>query len=162
MLSGIPVLQEHLSGPHQSLAETASEAGRTSIMQPQAADVVIIGAGATRICRIGDHEHGRRGDSGPIPNLHRDRFFNGKLRVLQARTCGNECQSSPATGRLPFPARLRYEQQIALRASHGLNVRSLSPDDAKAIVPQLQVVALQAAVSSPQDDYAAPHTVVQC
>jgi len=127
MLSGIPVLQEHLSGPHQSLAETASEAGRTSIMQPQAADVVIIGAGATRICRIGDHEQGRRGYSGPIPNRHRDRFFNGKLRILQALTCGNECQSSSATGRLPFPARLRkesrtkqYEQQIALRRHMGL------------------------------------------
>jgi FAD dependent oxidoreductase len=99
-------------------------------MQPQAADVVIIGAGATRICRIGDHEQGRRGDSGPIPNRHRDRFFNGKLRVLQALTCGNECQSSSATGRLPFPTRLRkecrtkqyeqHEQQIASRRHMGL------------------------------------------
>jgi sarcosine oxidase, subunit beta len=55
----------------------------------------------------------------------------------------------------------QYKRQIALQRQYGLDVRLLTPDDAKAIVPQLQVDDLQAAVYSPQDGYADPHTVVQ-
>jgi sarcosine oxidase subunit beta len=54
-----------------------------------------------------------------------------------------------------------YERQIAFQRQYGLDVRLLTPDDAKGIVPQLQVDDLQAAVYSPQDGYADPHTVVQ-
>ena len=55
----------------------------------------------------------------------------------------------------------QYQRQIALQHQYGLDVRWLTPDDAKAIVPQLHVDDLQAAVYSPQDGYADPHTVVQ-
>jgi len=54
-----------------------------------------------------------------------------------------------------------YRRQIALQRQYGLEVRLLTPDDAKAIVPQLRVDDLLAAVYSPQDGYADPHTVVQ-
>lgn len=54
-----------------------------------------------------------------------------------------------------------YQRQIALQRQYGLDVRLLTPDDAKAIVPQLRVDDLLAAVYSPQDGYADPHTVVQ-
>jgi sarcosine oxidase subunit beta len=55
----------------------------------------------------------------------------------------------------------QYKRQIALQGQYGLDVRLLTPDDAKAIVPQLRVDDLRAAVYSPQDGYADPHTVVQ-
>jgi len=55
----------------------------------------------------------------------------------------------------------QYQRQIALQHQYGLDVRWLTPDDAKAVVPQLHVDDLQAAVYSPQDGYADPHTVVQ-
>jgi sarcosine oxidase subunit beta len=55
----------------------------------------------------------------------------------------------------------QYKRQIALQSQYGLDVRLLTPDGAKAIVPQLQVDDLLAAVYSPQDGYADPHTVVQ-
>lgn len=54
-----------------------------------------------------------------------------------------------------------YRRQIALQRRYGLDVRLLTPDDAKVIVPQLRVDDLLAAVYSPQDGYADPHTVVQ-
>ncbi|HXH10099.1 MAG TPA: FAD-binding oxidoreductase [Alphaproteobacteria bacterium] len=54
-----------------------------------------------------------------------------------------------------------YQRQITLQRQYGLDVRLLTPDDAKAIVPQLRVDDLLAAVYSPQDGYADPHTVVQ-
>jgi len=50
---------------------------------------------------------------------------------------------------------------VTLQRQYGLDVRLLTPDDAKAVVPQLQVEDLLAAVYSPQDGYADPHTVVQ-
>jgi sarcosine oxidase, subunit beta len=55
----------------------------------------------------------------------------------------------------------QYTQQIALQSQYGLDVRLLTPQDAKAIVPQLHVDDLLAAVYSPRDGYADPHTVVQ-
>jgi sarcosine oxidase subunit beta len=55
----------------------------------------------------------------------------------------------------------QYTGQIALQNRYGLDVRLLTPQDAKAIVPQLRVDDLRAAVYSPQDGYADPHTVVQ-
>jgi sarcosine oxidase, subunit beta len=55
----------------------------------------------------------------------------------------------------------QYKRQIALQRQFGLDVQLLTPDDAKAIVPQLHVDDLQAAVYSPRDGYADPHTVVQ-
>jgi sarcosine oxidase, subunit beta len=55
----------------------------------------------------------------------------------------------------------QYKRQIALQRQYGLDVRWLTPSDAKAIVPQLRVDDLLAAVYSPQDGYADPHTVVQ-
>jgi sarcosine oxidase subunit beta len=54
----------------------------------------------------------------------------------------------------------QYKRQIALQRRYGLDVRLLAPQDAKAIVPQLHVDDLLAAVYSPQDGYADPHTVV--
>lgn len=54
-----------------------------------------------------------------------------------------------------------YQRQITLQRRYGLDVRLLAPDDAKALVPQLRVDDLLAAVYSPQDGYADPHTVVQ-
>jgi sarcosine oxidase, subunit beta len=55
----------------------------------------------------------------------------------------------------------QYKRQIALQSQYGLDVRLLTPQDAKAIVPQLHVDDLLAAVYSPRDGYADPHTVVQ-
>jgi sarcosine oxidase, subunit beta len=55
----------------------------------------------------------------------------------------------------------QYKRQIALQNQYGLDVRLLTPQDAKAVVPQLRVDDLLAAVYSPQDGYADPHTVVQ-
>lgn len=55
----------------------------------------------------------------------------------------------------------QYNRQIALQSQYGLDVRLLTPQDAKAIVPQLRVDDLRAAVYSPRDGYADPHTVVQ-
>jgi sarcosine oxidase subunit beta len=55
----------------------------------------------------------------------------------------------------------QYNRQIALQSQYGLDVRLITPQDAKAIVPQLRVDDLLAAVYSPQDGYADPHTVVQ-
>jgi sarcosine oxidase subunit beta len=55
----------------------------------------------------------------------------------------------------------QYTRQVTLQRQFGLDVRLLSPQDAKAIVPQLRVDDLLAAVYSPQDGYADPHTVVQ-
>jgi sarcosine oxidase subunit beta len=54
-----------------------------------------------------------------------------------------------------------YTRQIALQRQFGLDVRLLTPQDARALVPQLRVDDLLAAVYSPQDGYADPHTVVQ-
>jgi sarcosine oxidase subunit beta len=54
----------------------------------------------------------------------------------------------------------QYTRQIALQRQHDLDVRLLTPHEAKAIVPQLHVDDLLAAVYSPQDGYADPHTVV--
>jgi glycine/D-amino acid oxidase-like deaminating enzyme len=55
----------------------------------------------------------------------------------------------------------QYRRQVVLQRQYGLDVRLLTPQDAKAIVPQLRVDDLLAAVYSPQDGYADPHTVVQ-
>ena len=55
----------------------------------------------------------------------------------------------------------QFTRQIALQRQYDLDVRLLTPQDAKAIVPQLRVDDLLAAVYSPQDGYADPHTVVQ-
>src|SRR5262245_15839599 len=55
----------------------------------------------------------------------------------------------------------QYERQIALQSQYGLDVQLLTPQGAKSIVPQLYVDDLLAAVYSPQDGYADPHTVVQ-
>jgi sarcosine oxidase subunit beta len=55
----------------------------------------------------------------------------------------------------------QYKRQIALQRQYGLDVRLITPQDARAIVPQLRVDDLLAAVYSPQDGYADPHTVVQ-
>jgi sarcosine oxidase subunit beta len=55
----------------------------------------------------------------------------------------------------------QYQRQIALQSQYGLDVRLITPQDARAIVPQLRVDDLLAAVYSPQDGYADPHTVVQ-
>jgi glycine/D-amino acid oxidase-like deaminating enzyme len=55
----------------------------------------------------------------------------------------------------------QYKQQISLQRQYGLDVRLLTPQDAKAIVPQLRIDDLLAAVYSPQDGYADPHTIVQ-
>jgi sarcosine oxidase subunit beta len=55
----------------------------------------------------------------------------------------------------------QYKRQIALQRRYGLDVRLLTPQDAEAIVPQLRVDDLRAAVYSPRDGYADPHTIVQ-
>jgi sarcosine oxidase subunit beta len=55
----------------------------------------------------------------------------------------------------------QYQRQMVLQHRHGLDVRLITPQEAKEIVPQLQVDDLIAAVYSPQDGYADPHTVVQ-
>jgi sarcosine oxidase subunit beta len=55
----------------------------------------------------------------------------------------------------------RYQQQSALQRQYGLDVQLLTPQEAKTVVPQLRVDDLLAAVYSPQDGYADPHTVVQ-
>jgi sarcosine oxidase, subunit beta len=55
----------------------------------------------------------------------------------------------------------QYKLQMALQRQYGLDVRLITPQDARTIVPQLRVDDLLAAVYSPQDGYADPHTVVQ-
>lgn len=55
----------------------------------------------------------------------------------------------------------QYKRQIDLQHQHALEVRLITPQEAQDIVPQLRVDDLLAAVYSPHDGYADPHTVVQ-
>ena len=50
--------------------------------------------------------------------------------------------------------RRKYEREIALQRSHGVEVGIISPEDAREIVPQLRVDDLIGAVWSPRDGYA--------
>ncbi len=156
-------------------------------MQPRTADVVIIGAGAIG-CSIAYHL-GIRGAKNVV--VLEQEFVGsgttskaaGGIRVqfptdieiafsMESLECfkrfPEEMGVNPYLRQVGYLFLLgsegdveQYKRQIALQRQYGLDVRLLTPDDAKAIVPQLQVDDLQAAVYSPQDGYADPHTVVQ-
>ena len=55
----------------------------------------------------------------------------------------------------------RFRKNVALQQSMGADVRMISPDDAKALVPGLRVDDAIAAVWGPTDGYASPNDVVQ-
>jgi sarcosine oxidase subunit beta len=55
----------------------------------------------------------------------------------------------------------RFKKNVALQQSMGTDVRMITPDDAKAIVPGLRVDDAIAAVWGPTDGYASPNDVVQ-
>jgi sarcosine oxidase subunit beta len=55
----------------------------------------------------------------------------------------------------------RYRRNVELQTSLGADVRILSPDDARGIVPELRVDDILAAAWGPMDGYASPHEVVQ-
>jgi sarcosine oxidase subunit beta len=55
----------------------------------------------------------------------------------------------------------RFRKNVALQQSLGADVRLITPDDARAIVPALRVDDAIAAVWGPMDGYASPNDVVQ-
>ena len=156
-------------------------------MQPRTADIVIIGAGAIG-CSIAYH-FGLRGSKNVV--VLEQEFVGsgttskaaGGIRVqfptdieiqfsVQSleffRHFPEEMGVNPHLRQVGYlfllgsqPDIEQYTRQIALQRQYGLDVRLLTPDDVKAIVPQLRVDDLLAAVYSPQDGYADPHTVVQ-
>jgi sarcosine oxidase, subunit beta len=55
----------------------------------------------------------------------------------------------------------RYRANVELQRSMGADVRVIAPDDARALVPALNVDDALAAVWGPMDGHASPHDVVQ-
>lgn len=55
----------------------------------------------------------------------------------------------------------RFRANVALQRSMGADVRVIAPDDARALVPALNVEDVLAAVWGPMDGYASPNDVVQ-
>ncbi len=156
-------------------------------MRPRTADVVIIGAGAIG-CSIAYHLGLRRADN--VVVLEQESIGSGTtskaaggIRVqfpteIEIRFSMESLQFfkrfqedmgvNPHLRQVGYLFLLgserdveQYNRQIALQSQYGLDVRLLTPQDAKAVVPQLRVDDLLAAVYSPQDGYADPHTVVQ-
>jgi len=52
-----------------------------------------------------------------------------------------------------------FEENVQLQKSFGLNVKKISPEEAKEIVPQLNVEDIVAACFCPTDGYADPHEI---
>src|SRR5262245_53723183 len=156
-------------------------------MQPRTAEVVIIGAGAIG-CSLAYHL-GRRGARG-IVVLEQETVGSGttskaaggirvqfptaveiafSMESLEFFTHFQEHMGvNPHLRQVGYLFLLgseqdveHYTRQIALQRAYGLDIRLLTPQDAKAIVPQLSVDDLLAAVYSPHDGYADPHAVVQ-
>jgi len=59
------------------------------------------------------------------------------------------------------PTLARFRTHVALQQSLGADVRVIAPDDARALVPELQVDDAIAAVWGPMDGHASPNDVVQ-
>jgi sarcosine oxidase subunit beta len=59
------------------------------------------------------------------------------------------------------PTLARFETNVALQRSMGADVRIIAPDDARALVPALNVDDALAAVWGPMDGHASPNDVVQ-
>ena len=59
------------------------------------------------------------------------------------------------------PTLARFRASVALQRSLGADVRVIAPDDARALVPSLNVDDALAAVWGPTDGYASPNDVVQ-
>jgi glycine/D-amino acid oxidase-like deaminating enzyme len=59
------------------------------------------------------------------------------------------------------PDLARYRKNVALQTSLGAEVRIVKPDEARAIVPELNVDDVMAAAWGPMDGYASPNDVVQ-
>jgi sarcosine oxidase subunit beta len=59
------------------------------------------------------------------------------------------------------PTLARFRTNVALQQSLGADVRVITPDDARALVPSLHVEDAIAAVWGPMDGYASPNDVVQ-
>jgi sarcosine oxidase subunit beta len=55
----------------------------------------------------------------------------------------------------------RYRRNVELQTSLGADVRIVTPDDARALVPELDVEDVLAAAWGPMDGYASPNDVVQ-
>ena len=156
-------------------------------MQPRTADVVIIGAGAIG-CSIAYHlglrgaknvvvleqEFVGSGTTSKAAAGIRVQFPTGVEIIFSMESLEffkrfhEEMGVNPHLRQVGYLFLLgserdvdQYKRQIALQRQYGLDVRWLTPPDAKALVPQLRVDDLLAAVYSPQDGYADPHTVVQ-
>ena len=59
------------------------------------------------------------------------------------------------------PTLARFRENVALQRSMGADVRVIAPDDARALVPALNVDDALAAVRGPTDGHASPNDVVQ-
>ena len=59
------------------------------------------------------------------------------------------------------PTLARFHENVALQRSMGADVRVIAPDDARALVPALNVDDALAAVWGPMDGHASPNDVVQ-
>jgi sarcosine oxidase subunit beta len=59
------------------------------------------------------------------------------------------------------PTLVRFRENVALQRSMGADVRVIAPDDARALVPALNVDDALAAVWGPTDGHASPNDVVQ-
>ena len=59
------------------------------------------------------------------------------------------------------PTLARFRENVALQRSMGADVRVIAPDDARALVPALNVDDALAAVWGPMDGHASPNDVVQ-
>jgi sarcosine oxidase subunit beta len=154
-------------------------------MLPSSADIVIVGGGAIG-CSIA-YQLSRRGANNVVV-LERETLGSGStskaaggiraqfgteteirfsLEALEFfRSCkeelGVDAEFRPI-GYLTLvadEADLRYfERRVALQRGFGVDVRIISPDDARQIVPSLAVDDLIAAVHSPTDGFAGPYEV---
>jgi len=147
-------------------------------MQPRTADVVIIGAGAIG-CSIAYHL-GLRGAKNVVV-LEQESVGSGttskaaggirvqfpteieiafSMESLAFFKCFHDHMGvNPHLQQVGYLFLLgseqdveQYKRQIVLQRQYGLDVRLLTPQDAKAIVPQLRVDDLLAAVYSPRMD----------
>ena len=154
---------------------------------PRVADVVVIGAGAIGASIA--YQLGRRG-AGDVLVLERDTVGAGStskaaggIRVQFATRVEIEFSLRGIAFFKRFedemgvpcdfhqegylfvvtdePTLARFRANVALQGSLGADVRIIAPDDARALVPSLNVDDALAAVWGPTDGYASPNDVVQ-
>jgi sarcosine oxidase subunit beta len=158
-----------------------------SVELPRSADIVIIGAGAIGASIA--YQLGRRG-ARDVVVLERDAVGAGStskaaggIRVQFATRVEIELSLRAIAFFKRFedemgvpcdfhqegylfvvtdePTLARFRENVALQRSMGADVRVIAPDDARALVPALNVDDALAAVWGPTDGHASPNDVVQ-